>query len=307
VGRIAAIVNRNHNNYYKDKVGFFGYFDFANDLEVAQALLDRARLELRTRGMDSIRGPYNPSPNDECGMLVDGFETSPMVMMPYNPAYYLDVYDKLGLQPARDLYAFYMSAATAPPERIEKIVKRVLRTTGITVRPINMKKLPEELKILQKLYSVTLDRNWGYVPISLEELEFAADDLKAIADPSFVLIAEKEGVPIGFSLSIPNINELMWLAKSSKGFLRVLKFIWYLKTRSPKEARVIVMGVTPEFRNKGIAAVFYYETLMRGKKKFIGGEMSWVEENNKEIISAIEVMGGKRYKTYRIYETGLAS
>lgn len=299
-------MNRNHNAFYKDKLGFFGYFDFANDAEVASALLERVRVELRTRGMEALRGPYNPSPNDECGMLVDGFESSPMVMMPYNPPYYADIYEKIGLRPARDLYAFYISAATMPPERIEKIVKRVTRTTGISVRPINMKKLSEELKVLQKLYNVTLDRNWGYVPISLEELEFAAEDLKAIADPSFVMIAEKDGVPVGFSLAIPNINELMWKAKSAKGILRVLKFIWLLKMTTPKEARVTIMGVTPEYRNKGIAAVFYYETLMRGKNKFIGGEMSWVEESNKEVINAIEIMGGKRYKTYRIYEAGVA-
>jgi len=306
VGRIAAIINRNHNDYYKDKTGFFGFFEFANDLEVARALLERAKVEVKTRGMESLRGPYSPTVNDECGLLVDGFETTPFVLMPYNPTYYLTIYDRLGLKAARDLYAYYISTASGMPERIEKIVKRVKRTTGIEVRNINLKKLSSELKIIQKLYNETLDRNWGFVPLSVEELEFAADDLKSIVDPSFVLIAEKDGVAVGFSLVIPNINEFMWRAKSSKGLMRILRFAWYLKTQSPKEARLTVLGVSPEFRNKGVAALFYYESFMRGKNKFVGGELSWIEESNEEMCRAIEVMGGQKYKSYRIFETGMA-
>ncbi len=303
MGRIAAIINRHHNNYYKDKLGFFGFFDFANDVEVARSLFDRASMELRTKGFsDGLRGPYSPTVNDECGLLVDGFETAPFVMMPYNPHYYTEIYEKIGLKPARDLFAYYLSSAGSPPERIERVVQRVKRTTGIQLRNINLKKLDQELAIIQKLYNVTLDRNWGFVPISLEELQFAANDLKAIVDPSLVLIAEKDGVPIGFSMVIPNINEHMWRAKQSKGLMRVLKFLWYLKTRAPKEARLAVMGVSPEYRNKGIAALFYYESLVRGKKKVIGGELSWVEESNEEMIRAIELMGGKKYKSYRIFE-----
>ena len=128
--------------------------------------------------------------------------------------------------------------------------------------------------MIQRLYNQTLDRNWGFVPVTYEDLEFAADDLRAIVDPSFVLIAEKDGEPIGFSMVVPNINEFLWKARTARGFLRVLKFAWLLKTRHPREARLSVLGVAPEFRNKGIAALFYYESLLRGKRKFIGGELS---------------------------------
>ncbi len=307
VGRIAAIVNRAHNEYYSDRTGFFGFFDSIDDVEVARALFGAASAELKRRGMTSMRGPYNPTVNDECGVLSDGFDTAPFVMMPYNPAYYLDLYDACGLQRARDLHAFYISASTQAPERILKICERVKRATGLRLRNIEMKRLNDELKIIRELYNATLDRNWGFVPLSMEEMEYAAEDLKSIVDPSLVMIAEKDGVPAGFSMVIPNINEFLGRTKRSSILMRILKFAWMLKTRSPREARLAVLGVKPEFRNKGLAALFYAETLLRGKKTYIGGELSWVEETNEDIMRGIEVMGAKRYKTYRIYEQGLGA
>lgn len=305
VGRIAAVVNHAHNEYYKDKVGFFGFFDFIDDLEVASSLLKRAKEELSKRGFSTVRGPYNPTINDECGVLTEGFSSAPFVMMTYNPTYYLGIYEKLGLSRARDLAAFYISAEVETPERFDKIINRVKKTTGLTLRHIDMKRLGEELKVIHKLYNETLDRNWGFVPITLEDLEFAASDLKAIVDPSMVLIAEKNGVAAGFCLAIPNVNELMWKAKSSKGLMRILKFVWYMKTSHPKEARLTVLGVIPEYRNKGIGALFYNEILRRGKQKYIGGELSWIDEDNEEMMKAIALMGGRKYKSYRIFETSL--
>lgn len=305
VGRIAAIINNTHNAYHQDKIGFFGFFEFEDDLEVSQALLDAVRAILKSHGFERLRGPFNPSINDECGLLIDGFDSYPMVLMPYNPPYYIQHYVKLGLDRARDLFAYTISAESNAPERIRKIVERVKRSSGITLRNINMKRLPDELKILQQLYNSTLERNWGFVPLSIEELTAAAEDLKAIADPSMVFIGERNGVPMGFSLTLPDINELMVRANRSRGLLRTLKFIWYLKTRQPKRARLTALGVAPEFRNSGLAALFYWETLTRGKHKFVEGELSWIDESNKDIIRAIELMGGHRNKTYRIFESTL--
>lgn len=302
VGRIAAIVNRSHNKHHNDKVGFFGFFDFINDKEVAETLLDTAIARLMKSGLEVARGPYSPTINDECGLLVDGFESSPFVLMTFNPPYYLTIYDQLGLKRARDLHAFYISAGEQSPELIEKVVKRAKRNSGLNLRPIDLKKLDRELPILQKLYNETLDRNWGYVPITYEDLECTAKDLKDIADPNMILIAEKEGLPVGFSLVLPNINEFLWKARNVKGIFRFLKVAWLIKTSSPKEARLTILGVHPQYRNSGIAALFYHETLARGKKKFIGGELSWIDEDNKEIMHAITVMGGKKYKSYRIFE-----
>jgi hypothetical protein len=308
VGRIAAVINRAHNEYYNDKTGFFGFFDCIHDEEVARALFDAAKKIIRERGLERIRGPYNPTQNDECGLLVEGFDTTPYVMMPYNPAYYLELYEKVGLEKARDLYAYYMSAAEGSPEKVKRVADRVKTRTGLQFRNLNLKNLDSELRIIAELYNATLCRNWGFIPITYEDLKFSSEDLKNIVDPTMILFAEKDGEPVGFSMTIPNVNEFMWKAKKYKSTLmRILSFIWLLKTQHPKEARLAVLGVKPEYQASGAAAVFYHETLNRGKQQYIGGELSWVEESNKEIERGIALMGGKRYKTYRIFEASLGA
>lgn len=305
VGRIAAIINGAHNEFYQDKVGFFGFFDFVDDSEVAKQLLQEAARILKKEGMTSLRGPYNPSVNDECGLLVHGFDSPPMIMMPYNPSYYEKIYEELGLKRVRDLFAYYLGADSIIPEKLKRVADRVRKKSGIAFRNIDIKRLDEELLSIQDLYNSTLKRNWGFVPITFEDLKFAAEDLKQILDPEFVMIAEKEGKPIGFSMLLPNINELLLKAKNRKGLLRILKFVWLLKTRSPKEARLAVLGVKPEFASVGVPAVFYFESFERGKKKIIGGELSWIEESNVPMIRSLELMGAEKYKTYRIFEAAL--
>ncbi len=302
IGRIAAIENRSHNQYYKDKVGFFGFFDVIDDEMGARALLDAAETELKRRELTSVRGPYNPTVNDECGLLVEGFESSPMIMMPYNPPYYLNLYDKIGLKGVRDLYAYYISNQVQIPEKITRIVDRFNKMGKVNIRHIEMKKLKEELKIIHGLYNATLNRNWGFTPLALEDLEFAANDFKAFVEPEYVLIAEKEGEPIGFSMLLPNINEIMWKVKKSSTLGQIIKFIWNLKMNPPKEARLAVLGVKPEFQASGVAAVFYLEAIRRGGKRFMGAECSWVEESNTPMIRSLEVLGAKRYKNYRVFE-----
>lgn len=302
VGRIAAIINPAHNDYYQDKVGFFGFFDFINDLEVARALIEAASQYLKEAGMQSIRGPYSPTSNDECGLLVEGFDSPPMIMMPFNPAFYETIYNALGLIQVRNLYAYYISADVQIPEKLKRVVERVQKKSGITFRNIDLSRMDDELKIIQELYNGTLKRNWGFVPITYEDLKFASEDLKQIVQPELVMIAEKEGKAIGFSMVLPNINEFMFRAKKQKGLLRVLKFVWLLKTQSPNEARLAVLGVKPEYENLGIPAFFYFESIQRGKKKLKGGELSWIEESNLPMMRSLEMMGAHRYKTYRIFE-----
>ncbi len=302
VGRIVATLYNTHNKFYNDKVGFFGFFDSINNEEVSFKLFNTAQNVLKNHGMSSMRGPYNPTVNDECGLLIEGFEKPPFIMMPHNPSYYERHYENFGLSKVTDLFAFYVSADSTPPSKLIKIVEHAKSSAGITIRDLNINNLKNEIPIIADLYNKTLKRNWGFVPISVEELEYVARDLKQIIDPRFVLFAEKDGIAVGFCMFIPNINEFLLKARSSHGLMRILKVAWYLKTRFPKELRLAVLGVLPEFRNKGVASIFYLEALMRAKGKVVGGEMSWVEENNKEIIKAIELMGGKKYKTYRIYK-----
>lgn len=305
VGRIAAIQNHVHNKFYSDKTGFFGFLNSVDDPEVFSRLVRTAEQELTRRGLTSMRGPYNPSINDECGLLVKGFDSPPVITMPYNPSYYLPLYEQAKLNKARDLYAFYIPATAHNPERVKKIVDRVKRSTGITFRNIDVKNIKSELVSLLDIYNITLNRNWGFLPITLEEMEYAAKDLKAIADPNMVIIAEKEGVPVGFSLTMPDVNQLLAKTRNLPTLLRMLKFLWLLKTTRPNVARLMILGVKPEYRNKGIAPVFYYETLVRAQGIYVAGELSWVDEDNDEIIKAIELMGGFNYKSYRIYEKSI--
>ena len=304
-GRIAAVINHSHNSYHQDSTGFFGFFDFIDDPAVSQKLFTEATAILKAHHLTTIRGPYSPTINDECGLLTDGFDSSPLVMMAYNSPYYLNHYEQLGLKSARKLFAFTLSADAQAPERVEKIVARVKRSTGIRVRNVDLKRLNDELKIIHDLFNRTLVGNWGFVPITLHELTVAADDLKAIIDPSLVFIAERDGIPIAFSLTLPDVNELMLRCKNVHGIWRILKFVWLLKTRTPKKARLALLGVHPEHRNSGIASLFYWETLVTGRKKYLSGELSWIDESNKDITRAIELMGGRRYKTYQIFEAPL--
>jgi ribosomal protein S18 acetylase RimI-like enzyme len=305
VGRIAAIENRAHNQYYKDKVGFFGFLDVIDDVAVAEALVTAAEEELKRRGLTSMRGPYNPTVNDECGLLVEGFEAAPMIMMPYNPPYYLELYDKVGLKGVRDLHAYYISNQVQIPEKLARVVDRFNKTGKVNIRPIQMKKLNEDLKIIHELYNATLKRNWGFIPLALQDLEFAANDLKAFVEPEHVLIAEKDGEPIGFSMLLPNINEIMWKVKKSSTLGKIIKFVWNLKMNPPKEGRLAVLGVKPEFQASGVAPVFYLDAIRRGGKRFLGAECSWVEESNVSMMRSLELIGAKRYKNYRIFEKPL--
>ncbi len=306
VGRIAAILNHTHNEYYKDKVGFFGFFDFIDDLEVAKSLYDTAKASLKADGMMDVRGPYSPTVNDECGLLVEGFSSIPFVVMAHNAPYYENIYLQLGLKKARDLYAYYIPASATMPDKVVRVLERVKRNSGITLRSLDLKRLDEELKVIQELYNDTLKRNWGFVPISYEDLQYAANDLKQIMDPEMVMIAEKAGEPVGFCMFIPNINEFMWKAKKYKSnLMRILKFAWLMKTSKPREIRLAVLGVKPELQNTGIAALFYYESFARGAHKWVGGELSWVEETNEPMLKSIGLFGAKRYKNYRIFEQTL--
>lgn len=302
-GRLCALESRTHNRHYGDKTGFFVLFDSIEDEEVTSKLLDSAFEVMKRRGLETLRGPWDPSWTVDCGLLVEGFEATPFVMMPYNPPYQIQLLEKAGFQPVKDLLAFYILAAEHAPERIEKVVARIKQTTGLIIRSLRVKDLDKELRIIEKIFNLSWNKQWGYVPLSYEDLAFVADDLKATLNPDLVLFAEKDGVAVGFSIAIPNTNEFLWRARNSREWLRIFRFIWNLKTSHPKEARLFLLGVEPEYRNTGIGTLFYYESFIRGSREYIGGEMSFVMEENHVLIKSLLAMGGKKYKTYRVYET----
>jgi hypothetical protein len=304
VGRIGAIVNHNHNKEHAENIGFFGFFESINDQAVANALFDAAKKYLQSKGVSAMRGPANPSVNDEYGLLVDGFDSSPTVLMPYNPSYYATLLERYGFRKLKDLYAYLLSQDTVYSERFVRFNEIVKQREDLTFRSIDMKHFEEEVDRIKVLYNKAWSRNWGAVPMTDAEFDALAADLKPVVVPELIIIAEAKGKPIGFALSLPDINVAIKYNKNG-GLLGGLYHL-YTKKKHIDLVRIIVLGVIPEQLKTGAAGVLFYETAVRAKKLgYHYGEASWVLEDNIMMNRAAEMMNGKRYKTYRIYEIGV--
>lgn len=304
VGRIAAIVNENHNREHNEKMGFFGFFESIKDQDVTNALLDAAKAWLREKGMSAMRGPVSPSVNDELGLLVDGFDRLPAVLMPYNPPFYLGLLEKYGLRKVKDLFAFQVFRDDAVTDRLKRVSDSVKEKTGFSLRAINMKKFDEEVAVVHELYTRGWERNWGEVPLTDDEFKHMAKDLKMIVDPSLVIIAELNGKPIGFAMSVPDINEVLWHNKH--GWILPAAFrLGFLKKRI-KSIRIIILGVIPEYQPSGAGVVLFYETAVRAiAAGYPYGEASWVLEDNIMMNRGAELLNGKKTKTYRLLQVDI--
>jgi hypothetical protein len=304
-GRIAAITNKNYNEFQKDNAGFFGFFDCYDDQEVANALFKAAADWLKNKGKDLMYGPMNPSTNDEVGILIDGFDTPPYMMMTHNAAYYPRLAEGFGLIKAKDLYAWFVTSEDAMKnisDKMQRVSKKILRKYDITIRNLVIKNLKEEIKLIKDIYNNAWSRNWGFVPFTDDEINALAKDLAQIADEDMLLLAEKEGNPIAFSLTLPNINEVLQNIPNGRLFpTGIVKLL--LGMKKIKYLRVLVLGVKKEFQFLGLGSIFYIETIMRAKEKgYLGGEMSWILEDNYTMNKPIEDVGAKKYKTYRVYQ-----
>jgi GNAT superfamily N-acetyltransferase len=301
VGRVAAILDKAHNRFHEENAGFFGFFECIDDPAVAEALLKQARRWVFDRGARFLRGPVNPSTNYECGMLIDGFDSDPMVMMTYNPPYYPALMDRVGLRKAKDLYAYLSNANTIDMKKIGRVADRVLATSGVKVRPIDMKNFAADVERVWEIYNSAWERNWGFIPMSKEEFILQGKEMKQILKPELVLIGEVEGRVVGFALALPDINQALKPARGKLLPTGIVKILYY--QRLVKSVRVLALGVVEEYRASGLAAGFY-ATLVRNARKLGYGdcEMSWILEDNVLMNRSLEVMGARRYKTYRIYE-----
>jgi hypothetical protein len=306
VGRIAAIINRAHNERYGDKTGFFGFFDCEDDSGLAEALFSTVAEVLRSRGLESLRGPYNPSINDECGLLVQGFEHPPCLGLVWNPQYYENLIRQMGFKTVCKSFGFLLPLHRLdPPERLKRIVERVAKRSSIKLRPIKMSKLEEELKIVLEVYNATLERNWGFVPITMDDLLAAADDMKAFADPEMILIAEMNGENAGVALSLPNFNEILSRTKRTPHLLRLPHIFWLMKTRRINWARQVVYGIGPRFRDRGLHAWLLYEQFVSAKERYAKATLGWIEESNTEILENSLMIGAIQQQEWRIYEKSL--
>ncbi len=305
VGRIAAIVNYNHNKTHNDKVGFFGFFESIDNQEVATALFDAAADWLRKKGMDAIRGPENPSMNDEIGLLVDGFDSPPVIMMTYNPKYHIGLIENYGFQKAKDLYAYQLIYGKFQSDKLLRMQEIIRKRYDVTIREVNFKnknQLKKDVDTFKDVYNAAWVPNWGFVKWTDAEMDFIAQDLKTVADPSLAIIAESKGEIAGFALALPDINQCLIHNKSGS----MLGAIWHLLTKKKtiNNVRIIALGIVPKFQKSGIDSVLYYELGVRGHKMGAEfGEASWVLEDNEMMNRGLtSTMNGKVYKTYRLYE-----
>lgn len=300
-GRIASVVNHNHNEFHQEKVGFFGFFECLNDYAVAEKLLDEAKAWLLQRGMETMRGPANFSSNDEWGMLVDGFDSSPMLMMTYNPRHYLYFMDRYGLAKAKDLYAYRMFTKDGISDRLRRMAEKIQQREGLNIRPLNLKDFASELERVRVVYNQAWSKNWGFVPMTEREFDYLAKNLKPLVVPELVLMAEVNGEPAGFSLTLPDYNQALKRINGRLFPFGLIKLWWC--SRKIDCVRILVMGVVPKYQRRGIDALFYIKTFDAGAARGVKwGEMSWILEDNEMMKRALETMGAKVYKTYRIYE-----
>ncbi len=302
VGRIAAIINNNHNAFHNEKIGFFGFFECIDDSNAARELFDAAAQWVKERGLTHLRGPANFSTNDPCGLLIEGFDSPPVLLMTYNPPYYINLLEGAGFKKIKELYAYSYHRDLPMPERFEALAKRTLADAHVTFRTINLKDFDNEVKRVQTIYNDAWQNNWGFVPMTEAELAHMAKELKPIVDPDIVYFAEVDGEVAGFSLALPDYNEIL---KDLNGRLLPFGIFKLLMNRKKiKRVRVITLGVRKKFQNKrGLAPAFYYETYRRGiNKGYSLGEFSWILDDNVLMNRALEGMGATLYKKYAFYE-----
>jgi GNAT superfamily N-acetyltransferase len=255
--------------------------------------------------MKKMMGPANPSINNECALLIEGFDSSPCIMMSYNPPYYRALLEGGGLQKAKDLYADFMVDDEVVPDRMMRISSRVMkRVPGLTIRPLELKKINEEVMKVKDVYNGAWKDNWDFVPLTDEEMDYMVKKMKPLVVPDLALFAEIGDETAGFALALPDYNFVLKRLNGRLGPLGLLKFLYY--TRKIEAIRVWMLGVKAEYRKRGIETLLYMELFRRGQARgYHWGEMSMILEDNHLMQKGIEALGGRRYKTYRIFQSPL--
>jgi GNAT superfamily N-acetyltransferase len=310
VGRISAHVDRNFNEFQANDWGLFGFFEAEDDPEIARALLSAAEEWLRSRGRDRMVGPMDFTTNDECGLLVEGHQRRPMILQNWHHPYYRPLLENYGLQKAMDLYMWELRLDKVEEQggfhpMIQAAAKKVTGEYGVTVRHMRKRDFEAELGRFLEVYNAAWERNWGFVPLSDEEVRHYAKDLKPILDEQWTWIAERDGEVLGASLTLPDIN--VALAHMNGRLLPIgwAKFLWW--RRKIESCRVFALGVKPQYQDLGIAAAFYIEHIENARQPgaIWWGEMGWILETNQPMNRAMEGMGGQIVKRYRIFEKDL--
>jgi GNAT superfamily N-acetyltransferase len=311
VGRIAAIANRLHNETHLDRIGFFGFFECERDQAVADALFGAAAEWLRSRAFDTMRGPASFSVNDECGLLVDGFETPPTLMMPHNPPYYAELIERAGFSGVKNLLAYQGGDRTfrryePVPARLERAVEIMRQRMGITLRPLDMKDFANEVERIKVVYNAAWEKNWGFVPMTDHEIEHLADQFRQVAVPDIIPFAEKDGRVVGFGLGLPDLNVVLRTNRNGRLLPVLPRLLWALKRETIRRARIPLLGIIPEYRGRGLDAVLYHWIWTKAAEHgMYWGEAGWILEDNPAMKAGLEKMNFTVYKTYRLYDRAL--
>jgi len=313
LGRIAATVNKRHNEIHDEKTGFFGFFECINDQEISNLLFDTASEWLKEQQMEMIRGPASFTLNDICGLLIDNFDRPPYIDMPYNKRYYQKLIEGCGFEKAKDMLAFQIDLVQKRKiidkklETVYKIIEKKNKEGRIGVRDINLHKIKEDFRIIRKIYNEAWKDNWGHDPLTEKEFNIIASKLKMVADPHFIYIGFFDDKAVAFYGLVPNVNQL--LKRNTKRLKHIsnsdLSRIFRIFTQKKKidQVRMMLFGILLEGRGKGIDAYMFAKSFKHAfEQNYKDVEISWLLEDNDMIISPTKTWGGEKYKTYRMYE-----
>jgi ribosomal protein S18 acetylase RimI-like enzyme len=309
VGRITAQVDRRWDQYQGGSDGQFGFIDGEDDQEVFEALLGTAEGWVRDRGRERLIGPMDFTTNDECGLLIEGFDEAPMILEPWHPPYYQQRLESLGYAKLIDLLMWFLEMGRLKKglefhPAIHEAAQKVETEHGVTVRNMRRKDLESEITKFMEVYNAAWSDNFGFVPITEEEVAFQAKNLKPILDERWAFMAERDGEILGAALTLPDINQV--LAKMNGRLLPLGWLRFLLDRRKVDQVRVFALGVKPEHQHLGIAASFYVKHLeATDPDGIMSGEQGWILETNEPMNRAMEGMGGKVVKKYRLYEKAL--
>lgn len=309
VGRVAAILNHAHNRVHEENVGFFGFFESVNDPDVAAGLFAAAEDWLAKKGVDAVRGPASPSTNYECGLLTEGFDRPPVLMMTYNPPWYEDLIEGVGYAKAKDLYAYFSPVHDASLVRLKKLGARAeRRNPGLTTRRIDIENFGHEVELIKELYNAAWEKNWGFVPVSSAEFDALAGELKSLVHPELVRIAFVDDEPVGFILTVPDWNPVLTDIGGSlwRHPIKLVRHLLFTKAESLQGIRLILLGMKEGFRNRGIESLLFangIEVALEAGYEWC--EYSWILEDNERTKGAVRLMGGELYKNYRMFEKAL--
>jgi hypothetical protein len=305
VGRIAGIIDRCYNQFHDEKMGIWGFFECTDDQEVAAALFSAVETWARRKGMAFIRGPLNPSTNYEVGLLIEGFDHPPALMMTYNPPYYPGLVESCGFAKEKDLLAFLIDGDYRLPEWMDSMAGRIARKKGIHIRRMNPKDADAEFALIREIYNDSWSSNWGFVPLSSDEIRDIQKSVMKFVDPDLAFFIYYENEPAAVCVIFPDINPLLKRLNGRIGVMGLLKAILY--RREIRGLRLLIFGVKEKYRQMGIPMLAFHHIyeVVRKKEKYRYLELGWTLEDNESINSLIEESGAKRYKKYRIFRKSL--